>query len=332
MHDPIALCRAVRATGVSELLVSIEDTFAGDVLEGLRRSRKSIPPRYFYDLRGSELFDAITHLPEYYPTRTELGLLRQHAPDLARLAGPGRTVVEFGAGSATKTPILLDAVRAETFVAIDISGEYLTNALAALAQARPGLRVVAVEGDFTRPLRLPALPLPLTGFFSGSTIGNFGHAAAVDLLRSFRATLGEGGRLVIGIDTRKNPHLLEAAYDDAAGVTAQFNLNLLARINRELDGTIPVEAFEHRAVWHDGFGRIEMHLVATSDLSFEAAGQRFAMRRGETIHTENSYKYTLAEARLLARASGWEPLTYWTDPEGLFGLHVWAAATDEGQP
>lgn len=316
-------------TGV---LASLDSAFARDVLAGLSRPRKVIPARYFYDLRGSELFEAITRLPEYYPTRTELGLLRQHAADLARLAGRGRTVVEFGAGSASKTPVLLDALQAETFVATDISGEFLAQSVAALARARPALRVVAVAGDFTRPLDLPTLPGPLTGFFSGSTIGNFDHRAAVDLLRSFRATLGEAARLVIGIDTRKNPHLLEAAYDDAAGVTAAFNLNLLHRINRELDGTIPVGAFEHRALWHDDLGRIEMHLVATRDLGFTVAGQRFAMRTGETIHTENSYKYTLPEARLLARASGWEPVAFWTDPEGLFGLHVWAAASAEGQP
>jgi len=317
---------------MTELVAALDGTFARDVIRGFSQPRKSIPARYFYDLRGSELFDEITRLPEYYPTRTELGLLRRHTADLARLAGHRRTVVEFGAGSATKTPVLLDAVGAETFVAIDISGEYLARSVAALAQTRPGLRVVPVEGDFTRPLDLAALPRPLTGFFSGSTIGNFGHRAAVDLLRSFRATLGDDARLVIGIDTRKNPHLLEAAYDDAAGVTARFNLNLLARINRELGGTIPVDAFDHRAFWHDGHGRIEMHLVATRDLAFQVQGRHFAMRGGETIHTENSYKYTAAEARVIARAAGWEPLVHWTDPEALFGLHVWAAATDEGEP
>jgi len=317
---------------VSDAVEAMDATFARDVVRGLSQPHKSIPARYFYDLRGSALFEQITCLPEYYPTRTELALLRLHAPDLGRLAGDSRTVVEFGAGSATKTPVLLDAVKAETFVAIDISGEFLVQALDELAGARPGLRVVPVQGDFTQPLTLPPLPRPLIGFFSGSTIGNFGHLTAVNLLRSFRETLGEGALLVIGIDTRKNPHLLEAAYDDAAGVTGEFNLNMLGRINRELGGTIPVDAFEHRAVWHDGYGRIEMHLVATRDLSFDAAGQRFAMAAGETIHTENSYKYTLAEARVMARASGWEPLAYWTDPEELFGLHVWTAASEAGQP
>ncbi|WP_225205599.1 L-histidine N(alpha)-methyltransferase [Novosphingobium huizhouense] len=317
---------------MTETLAKIDPNFARDVVQGLCQPRKTIPARYFYDLRGSELFEDITRLPEYYPTRTELALLERHGDDLARLAGRGRTVVEFGAGSVTKTPLLLDATEARTFVAIDISAEFLRHAARALAAARPALEVVEVAGDFTRPLALPALPGPLTGFFSGSTIGNFDHRAAVDLLRSFRATLGKDARLVIGIDTRKNPHLLEAAYDDAQGVTAAFNLNLLHRINRELGGTVPVEAFEHRAVWHDGYGRIEMHLVATRDVAFAVAGRHFTMRAGETIHTENSYKYTPAEARLLARASGWEPLAAWTDPQDLFGLHVWAAADEVLQP
>jgi dimethylhistidine N-methyltransferase len=232
----------------------------------------------------------------------------------------------------TKTPLLLGATAAPVYVPIDISGEFLEQSIAGLVSASPHLRVVPVVGDFTKPLELPALDGPLTGFFPGSTIGNFDHRASVDLLRSFRQTLGQGAHLVIGIDMRKNPGLLEAAYDDAAGVTAAFNLNLLHRINRELDGSIPVEAFEHRAVWNNGLGRIEMHLLATREVTFRAAGHRFAMREGETIHTENSYKYTLEEARLLARASGWEPLAFWTDPDALFGLHVWAANRDELQP
>jgi dimethylhistidine N-methyltransferase len=317
---------------MSELLAEVLDDFGRAVAEGLSQPQKTIPARYFYDVRGSELFDAITRLPEYYPTRTETALLKAHADDLARLVKRARPVVEFGAGSATKTPLFLDAVQPSAYVPVDISGEYLNEAAAQLARAYPSLRILPVVGDFTKPLPLPALEGPLTGFFPGSTIGNFGPAAAVDLLRSFRATLGEGARLVIGIDTRKNPRLLEAAYDDAAGVTAAFNLNLLHRMNRELDGNVPVEAFEHRALWHDGFGRMEMHLLATEDVAFRAAGRSFAMRAGETIHTENSYKYRAEEVQLLARASGWEPLASWTDDDNLFGLHVWAAAPDGLQP
>ena len=317
---------------MDQLLMEAAGDFAEAVVEGLSQRQKTIPARFFYDRRGSELFEAITRLPEYYPTRTEAALLKARAGEIARLAGAGRPVVEFGAGSAAKTPLLLAAVQPTAYVPIDISGDFLTASTAALARAHPQIRVQPVVGDFTRPLALPNLARPLTGFFPGSTIGNMAHAGAVDLLRSFRATLGAGARLVIGIDRRKNPRLLEAAYDDDAGVTAAFNLNLLHRINRELDGDVPVDAFEHRAWWHDGLGRIEMHLVATRDLRFRAAGRSFAMCEGETIHTENSYKYTPEEARLLARASGWEPMAMWTDADQLFGLHVWAAAEGRMEP
>jgi len=317
---------------MNEVTSDVLSEFGSAVMEGLSEVQKTIPARYFYDLRGSQLFEEITRLPEYYPTRTETELLRRHAADLARLAGRGRAIVEFGAGSATKTPLLIQATGASTYVPIDISGEFLTQSVAELGKSQPHLRILPVVGDFSQPIALPQLDGPLTGFFPGSTIGNFDHASAVDLLRSFRQTLGDDANLVIGIDTRKNSRLLEAAYDDAAGVTAEFNLNLLSRINRELDATIPVEAFEHRAVWHDSFGRIEMHLVASEQVSFTVAGRRFSMRSGETIHTENSHKYTLPEARLLARASGWEPAAYWSDEGDMFGLHIWTAAGKLPQP
>jgi len=316
----------------NEMKVDVLSEFGQAVIDGLGQRQKTIPARYFYDLRGSELFEEITRLPEYYPTRTETALLRDHGPDLARLTGRGRPIVEFGAGSATKTPLLIEATGATTYVPIDISGEFLTQSVAELAKSQPHLRIFPVAGDFSHPITLPELDGPLTGFFPGSTIGNFDPATAVDLLRSFRQTLGDDAHLVIGIDTRKNSRLLEAAYDDAAGVTAAFNCNLLTRINRELYGTIPVEAFEHRAIWHDSFGRIEMHLVASEQVSFSVAGQRFSMKSGETIHTENSHKYTLPEARLLARASGWEPTAFWTDPDEMFGLHIWTAAGKDAQP
>lgn len=320
-----------KESDLSDVLTKERCAFADAVIAGLSQRQKVIPARYFYDRRGSELFEAITRLPEYYPTRVETALLRQHAPDIARFAGDVRTVVEFGSGSSTKTPLVLRAIGAAHYVPIDISGDFLTDAARAVAEANPGLEVVPVTGDFARPLQLPAAVGrgPVLGFFPGSTIGNFAPHAAVDLLRSFAATLGPGARLVIGIDTRKNPRLIEAAYDDAAGVTAAFNLNLLHRINRELDGSIDVDGFEHRAEWNDLHGRIEMHLVAQENMAFTAAGRPFTMRAGETIHTENSYKYRPEEAKLLARASGWEPMAAWTDADGLFSLHVWARA-DEG--
>jgi len=317
---------------MAELMIDVRSEFAQAVLEGLSQDRKVIPARYFYDRRGSELFEEITQLPEYYPTRTEIALLQAHGPDLARLAGRGRSLVDFGAGSTAKTPLVLQALAAPVYVPIDISGDFLRQSAAALAAEYPHVDIRPVVGDFTGPLVLPRLAGPLTGFFPGSTIGNFDHRAAMDLLRSFRCTLGADARLIIGIDTRKNAGLLEAAYDDAQGVTAAFNLNLLHRINRELDADVPVEAFEHRARWNDRLGRIEMHLQASRDICFWIAGERFSMDEGETIHTENSYKYTAEETRLLARASGWEPMAMWTDAAGLFGLHVWAAGQEGMQP
>jgi L-histidine N-alpha-methyltransferase len=307
--------------------------FARAVIDGLGQPQKIIPARYFYDMAGSELFEEITRLPEYYPTRTEVGLLRDHAQDIARLTGTAKTLVEFGSGSSTKTPLLFDALLPRSYVPIDISDGFLEQSALALGKAYPDIAMLPVAADFTHPLRLPsAVKGALIGFFPGSTIGNFAHAAAVDLLRSLRRTLGSDARLVIGVDLRKNCRLLETAYDDAAGVTARFNLNLLARINRELHGDVPVADFEHRVVWNNLVGRIEMHLEAQVDVRFHAAGQSFAMRRGETIHTENSYKYTLEEIRLLARASGWEPMAAWTDVDGLFSVHVWAAGSGQVEP
>jgi L-histidine Nalpha-methyltransferase len=310
---------------MSELVLDRSDTFYADVVNGLSRRQKAVPSCYFYDRRGSELFEDITRLPEYYPTRVETALLKTHAHDIANLVGKGRTVVEFGSGSSVKTPILLAAVDAPVYVPIDISGDYLECAAAGLATAHPGLDVIPVIEDFTRPFDLPPLDGPLAGFFPGSTLGN------VNLLRSFRKILGEGARLVIGLDRRKNQRMLEAAYDDAEGVTAEFNINLLRRINRELEATIPIDDFEHRAVWHDGKGRVEMHLVAMRNMVFDVGDQRFDMREGETIHTENSYKYSLEEARMIARASGWEPMAMWTDADALFSLHVWAADESVGE-
>ncbi len=326
-------CRIARQEALMSQLMNALDDFGLAVVDGLRQSPKTIAARFFYDQRGSELFEEITRLPEYYPTRTETALLRAHADDIARLTGQGGAVVEFGSGSSAKTPILLRAIRPTAYLPIDISADFLDLSAEALAAAHPDIEVFPIAGDFTDPIRLPDdVDGPFVGFFPGSTIGNFAPQAAVDLLRSFRATLGSGATLVIGIDTRKNPRLLEAAYDDAAGVTAAFNRNLLHRMNRELDGSIDVDAFEHRVAWHDGLGRIEMHLEAREDTEFRVAGQRFAMRKGETIHTENSYKYTPEETRLLARASGWEPLAMWTDADAMFSLHVWHAVAAHKEP
>ncbi len=305
------------------------DAFAVAVRAGLSQPRKIIPARFFYDHAGSELFEAITALPEYYPTRTEIGILTAHAAAIAAAIGPGRAVVEFGSGSSLKTPLLLRAIAPAAYVPVDISAAFLQAAAAALAADFPGLPVLPVAADFTGGFRLPAAvaALPRLGFFPGSTLGNMAPAGAVDLLRHFAAVLGDGAAMVIGLDLAPGPAksvaMLEAAYDDAAGVTAAFNRNLLHRINRELAGTVRLDDFAHRALWNADLGRIEMHLVAVRDTRFEAAGMAFALRAGETIHTENSYKWTLAEARLLARASGWMPDAVWSDADGRFALHLW---------
>ena len=296
--------------------------FRHDVLAGLAAPIKAIPARWFYDARGSALFEAITQLPEYYVTRVETALLARIAPDIATLAGPGRAVVEFGSGSSTKTPLLLRAVTPAAYVPIDISGDFLRAAAAALAADFPDLAVYPVEADFMVGVTLPPAiaPLPKLGFFPGSTIGNMVAATAVDLLRGFKTTLGVGAQLLIGIDRLKDEPTLLAAYDDAAGTTAAFNLNLLARINAELGGTIPTEAFRHRAIWNDRMSRIEMHLEAARALTFEVEGVAFAMAAGETIHTENSHKYGLRDARLLLRAGGWGLLGEWTDDANHFAI------------
>jgi L-histidine Nalpha-methyltransferase len=299
-----------------------DPAFRSDVIAGLSAGRKAIPARWFYDHRGSQLFEEITRLPEYYPTRTERALLEQYAPEVARIAGPRRAVVEFGSGSSAKTPLLLSAIDPAAYVPIDISGEFLRESAEALGQAFPALPIQPVEADFMRPIRLPVLVdrHPRLGFFPGSTIGNLSAPTAVDLLRAMIGTLGEGAMLLIGMDRVKSPDILVPAYDDAQGVTAAFNLNLLHRINRELGGDIPVEAFRHRAIWNDGEARIEMHLEATQDLAFTIDGHDFAMASGETIHTENSHKYGPRSARQMLAAGGWTTVAEWTDPDAKFAL------------
>jgi len=316
---------------VADAGVRPDPAFLRDVLAGLALPQKAIPARWFYDRTGSELFEAITRAPEYYPTRVETALLDAHAGEVGQLVGAGRAVVEFGSGSSLKTPRLLGRVAPAAYVPIDISGDFLRASAAELARGFPDLPVLPVEADFMGPVALPPeiQDLPTLGFFPGSTIGNMGPGAAVDLLRGMAATLGQGAALLIGMDRIKDAQMLERAYDDAAGVTAAFNLNLLHRINRELDGTVPVDAFRHRAVWNDAAARIEMHLVAMRDLDFVVAGRRFAMAAGEHLHTENSHKYDTRGSRLLLAAGGWSVTAEWTDADGLFGLLL---AEARGEP
>lgn len=308
--------------GVRAATPDADPAFLADVLAGLAQPAKAIPARWLYDRCGSELFEEITGLPEYYPTRVETALLERIVGDVAALAGPGRAVVELGSGSSMKTPRLLRAVEAAAYVPIDISGEFLRQSAADLAQAFPGLPVLPVEADFMKPVALPAQVARRAklGFFPGSTIGNLVPRSGVDLLRGLIDTLGEGALMLIGMDRVKPQEVLIPAYDDAAGVTAAFNLNLLHRINRELGADVPVAAFRHHAIWNDLWARIEMHLVATRDMSFTIAGRRFAMAEGETIHTENSHKYDDRTARMLLAAGGWTPVREWTDEGRQFAL------------
>jgi dimethylhistidine N-methyltransferase len=300
----------------------VDPAFRADVLAGLAAPIPAVPARWLYDRAGSELFDQITRLPSYYPTKTETALLQAVIPEIAERVPKRSAVVEFGAGSQTKTPMLLEAIDPAAYVPVDISGDYLDHSARAVAARFPGVAVHPVTADFVHAFDLPAsiAAMPKLGFFPGSTIGNFVPRSATDLLRHFRGLLGDGALLLIGMDRVKPVERLVAAYDDPEGVTARFNLNLLDRINRELGGDIPVDAFRHEARWNDMLSRIEMHLVATTDVEFRVGGQPFAFRSGESIHTENSHKYGRRGARLLLLAGGWTPIAEWTDPAGDFAV------------
>jgi L-histidine Nalpha-methyltransferase len=300
---------------------SLDLAFRADVLEGMSSAQRAIPARWLYDHQGSRLFEHITRLPEYYTTRTERAILARHMPEIAALTGPGREVVEFGSGSSLKTPLLLSAIEPSAYVPIDISGEFLGESIEELSRDFPAMAMFPVVADFMQPLKLPTpAGTRRIGFFPGSTIGNMVAPTAVDLLRSMADTLGPGSQLLIGIDRIKSEEVLVPAYDDAQGVTAGFNLNLLHRINRELEGSIPVDAFEHEARWNDAEARIEMHLRATRDIGFSIAGSEFRMKAGESIHTENSIKYGPRDARLLLRSGGWTPVGEWVDERKLFAV------------
>jgi L-histidine N-alpha-methyltransferase len=310
------------------------EAFRKDVLAGLTSYIPSIPARWLYDRRGSELFDDITRLPAYYPTRTETELLKSIMADVGERIPKGAAVVEFGAGSATKTPILLEAIAPAAYVPVDISGDYLEDSAAVVDARFPGVPVYPVTADFARPFELPSAiaDLPKVGFFPGSTIGNFVPRSATNLLRQFRALLGAGAQLLIGMDRVKPVERLLAAYDDPEGVTAEFNLNLLTRINRELGGDIPLDAFRHEARWNDILSRVEMHLVATRDVDFTIAGERFHFAQGSSIHTENSHKYGRRGARLLLLAGGWTPVAEWSDAAGDFSEVLARAEPDRFAP
>jgi dimethylhistidine N-methyltransferase len=305
----------------------LADGFASDVFSGLSAPQKSLAPKYFYDERGSQLFEAITELKEYYPTRCELAILREHMADIAGVFGPKTALIEFGTGSTRKVRILLDGARTvEAYVPVDISAEMLWQEARQLQHDYPRLLVLPVAADFTQPFRLPSaiVGLARAGFFPGSTIGNFEPQDAAAFLRHAGRMLGARATLVVGVDLVKDANILNAAYDDAAGVTAQFNLNLLTRINRELAADFDVDAFSHRAFYNSERRRIEMHLVSGRRQTVNIAGHMLKFAAGETIHTENSYKYTIESFGLLAQSAGWTPVKAWTD--GFFSVHALAKA------
>ena len=308
--------------------------FRDDALAGLRAPIPAIPARWLYDRRGSELFDEITRLPSYYPTRTETAIFHSIMDEIAARVPKGAAVVEFGAGSQTKTPILLEAIAPAAYIPVDISGDFLEYSAAELQERFPKVEVIPVVADFARPFSLPGgiEHLPKLGFFPGSTIGNFVPWSATDLLRQFRALLGPGSQLLIGMDRVKPIERLIAAYDDPEGVTAQFTLNLLTRINRELDGDIPVEAYRHDARWNDILSRIEIHLVATRDVAFTVSGESFSFAKGSSLHVENSHKYGPRGGRVLLLAGGWTPIAEWSDPADDFAEILGVAEPERFAP
>jgi dimethylhistidine N-methyltransferase len=302
--------------------------FAGDVLDDLSQHPKRLSPKYFYDAAGSELFEQITRLPEYYPTRTELSILRDRASAISAMVPKRSALVEFGAGATTKVRLLLNECAFVAYVPVDISGDFIKSQAEALRQDFPGLDVHPVITDFTAAFTLPATiaDMPKVGFFPGSTLGNFEPYEACAFMRGARDILGHGARMVIGVDLEKDERVLYEAYNDKAGVTARFNLNLLHRINRELGGNFDTGAFTHRAIYNRDHHRIEMHLISRRAQTVRVLGRNFSFRAGETIHTENSYKYSLDRFIGLARGSGWTPRECWTDAADMFSVHALVAS------
>jgi dimethylhistidine N-methyltransferase len=299
--------------------------FATDVVAGLTATPKRLSPKYFYDSTGSALFERITELPEYYPTRREIGILNEHAGDIAGLIPPGAALVEFGSGSSTKTRILLSAAKTlAAYVPVDISAQFLHQQMAGLRREYPKVAMLPVAADFTKPFDLPdaAQTMPRVGFFPGSTIGNFEPHEAAGFLRHAARILGRGAVFIVGVDLVKDTQILKQAYNDSQGVTAKFNLNLLTRINRELGAKFNPACFEHHALFNRDRSRIEMHLASLKRQRIKVCGECIEFRAGETIHTENSYKYSIDSFRALARGAGWTPAAVWTDADNYFSVHV----------
>jgi L-histidine Nalpha-methyltransferase len=326
----VALARSRR-----QLPPNADDTFADDVVGGLQETPKRVPAKYFYDAEGSQLFERITDLPEYYPTRCEMRILQENAADIATLVPDGAALVEFGSGSNKKVRIILRALpKLGCYVPVDICQEMVEQEAAELTPDFPQLKVLPVTADITQDFMLPpdakAAPLRV-GFFPGSTIGNFEPHEAAGFLRHAAKILGPGARLIIGADLIKPAEILNAAYNDAAGITAKFNLNLLTRINRELGGNFQLDSFEHHAFYNRERHRVEMHLASLKRQKARVAGETIEFRAGETIHTENSYKYSIEKLAALARGAGWRPLQVWTDDHNYFSIQAFVLA-DEPPP
>jgi dimethylhistidine N-methyltransferase len=302
----------------------IDPTFARDAVQGLSGSPKKLSPKYFYDETGSDLFEEITRLPEYYPTRTELGILRERGREIIAAIPPNAALIEFGAGATTKARLLLAQGHIGAYVPVDISGAFLNRQAETLRRDFPRLAVHPVVADFTRSFALPKdiAALPKAGFFPGSTIGNFEPEEACAFLRNARDILGPGAALIVGVDLEKDDRTLQAAYDDESGVTGRFNKNILSRINHELDGDFNISRFAHRAVYNHTSHRIEMHLVSEAAQTVHLLGHDITFRAGESIHTESSYKYSVSRFQELARRAGWTPDKVWTDARNMFSVHA----------
>lgn len=299
-----------------------------EVLAGLAATPKALPPKLFYDHRGAQLFERICELPEYYLTRTEIAILERHAGDIAALVEEDACLVELGSGAGVKVRLLLEHLRPAMYVPIDISRQQLRSSAEALAADHDWLEVHPVCADYCQPLNLDFFPegARRVAFFPGSTLGNFEPDAAVAFLANLRNLLGEGGSLLLSIDLKKEVKRIEAAYDDAAGITAAFNLNILGRLQRDLDAHLNLNGFRHQAFYNRQEGRVEMHLISRRAQTVVIDGHEFSLDEGETIHTENSYKYSIEEFQALARRAGYRPLQVWTDSEALFSVHFLRSA------
>lgn len=302
------------------------DDFLEDVLNGLAATPKALSPKYFYDERGSALFEAICGLPEYYPTRTELALMREHAPAMADCLGPRCLLIEFGSGASVKTEVLMAALRPAAYVAVDISAAALRAAASRLAGVFPQTPLLAVCADYMRALEIPGLAAYADArrvvYFPGSTIGNLTPGEARDFLADASRLAGPGGAMLVGVDLKKDAAVLHAAYNDAQGVTAAFNLNLLQRMNRELGADFDIAQFRHVSFYDAGRGRIEMHLESRRAQTISVGGRSFGFAAGERLHTENSCKYSVEEFRRLAADSGFSPRQVWVDPRRYFAVHL----------